>query len=112
MNATNRHPRLFASWHLPAIAFFASGLLAGVAFAVAAPVAAIRLLGGLAIVAGVLGIATVACAARLENPRIFGPWHASGDSLRAAMREWGRDWADRARHVDRYLQNAVWSAMG
>ena len=112
MTATNSHPRLFASWHLPAIAFFASGLLAGIAFAVAAPVVAIRMLGVLAAVAAVLGIATVACAARLENSRIFGAWHGSGYSLRAAMRDWGRVCADRARHVDRYLQNAVWSAMG
>ena len=112
MTATNSHPRMIASWHLPAIAFFASGLLAGIAFMVAAPVDAIRTLGSVAAAAAVLGIATVACAARLENPRIFRAWHVAGGSLRAAMHVWGRHWADRARHVDRYLQNAVWSAMG
>jgi hypothetical protein len=112
MADTNRHPRMFASWHVPAIAFFASGLLAGIAFAVAAPVVAIRTLGGLAAVSAALGIATVAFAARLENPQIFGAWHFAGDSLGAAVREWGRECAACVRHVDRYLQNAVWSAMG
>ena len=97
---------------MPAIAFFAAGLLVGIAFLVLAPVLAIRALGGVAAASALLGIATVAYAARLEDPRTFGAWHASGNSLRAAMRARGREWVDRVHHVDRYLQNAVWSAMG
>ena len=37
MTPSNSHPATFASWHLPAIAFFVLGLLAGVAFAVTGP---------------------------------------------------------------------------
>jgi len=112
MNAVNNRLRALASWHLPAIAFFVSGLVAGLAFAIAGPVVAVRTLGGLAMASAVFGIVTVGYAARLENPRIFAAWHAAAESLRSAISVRGREWAERVRHVDRYLQNAVWSAMG
>jgi hypothetical protein len=112
MIATSRRPRAFASWHMGAIAFFAAGLLAGIAFAVAAPIVAIRTLGGLAALSAALGIATVAYAARLENPAIVVSWHAAADSLSAALGLWKRELALRVRHVDRSLENAIWSAMG
>jgi len=112
MTRSNSHPSTFASWHLPAIAFFALGLLAGVAFAVAAPVVAIRALGGVAVAAAFLGIAAVAYAARLENPRLVDAWHDAGNSLHSAIGAWRRQWAVRMQNADRYVQNAVWSAMG
>lgn len=112
MTPSNSHPATFASWHLPAIAFFVLGLLAGVAFAVTGPIVAIRALGGVAVVAALLGIASVAYAARLENPRLADAWHAAGDSLHSAIGAWRRQWAIRMQNADRYLQNAVWSAMG
>jgi hypothetical protein len=114
MTVKNSHFRTGASgsWHLPAIAFFALGLLAGVAFAVGAPVVAIRTLGGLAAASGLLGIATVVYTAHFENPLLFSAWQARADVLRVAMRARKREWAEQVQHVDRYLQNAVWSAMG
>jgi len=112
MTLSNSHPAAFASWHVPAIAFFVLGLLAGVPFAVAAPVVAIRALGGVAMVAALLGIASVAYAARLENPRLAAAWRAAGNSLHSAIDAWRRQWAVRMQNADRYVQNAVWSAMG
>jgi hypothetical protein len=107
-----RHPAASVSWHLPAIAFFTAGLLAGIAFAVAAPIVAIRTLGGVAVLAALFGIATVSYAARLENPRLVEWLHAYWITLRAAMEARRREVTTRVGHADRYLQNVVWSAMG
>ena len=112
MTVTNSRLRAFTGWHLPAVAFFALGLLAGIGFAVTGPAVAIRALGGVAVASALLGMGTVLYSAHFENPLLFNTWHAAAGSLHVAIRATQRDWAERVRHVDRYLQNAVWSALG
>ena len=55
---------------------------------------------------------TVLYSAHFENPLLFNQWHAAANALHVAIRATQRDWAERARHADRFLQNAVWSALG
>jgi hypothetical protein len=109
MTAFTRNDRRVVPWHVPALLFFAAGLLGSASLCVTAPVAGIRALGAIALVSSAVGLGIVAYTLRIEDPRQWAlitrrmrTWLASVSS------HWRAVWARRNAFV-RYLQGAVWS---
>ena len=100
-----------ARWHGAALGFFGFGLVAGSLCAATGPVAAIRLLGAIALVSSALGLALVAYTWSYEEPAA---WASATQAARAWRSNtaalWRRLWARRST-FDRYWQNVVWSGM-
>jgi hypothetical protein len=73
-------------WHDIVLAFFGAGLVAGLAFAVAGPIAPIRALGLAAIVFAALGVWVMTLALRNDHPEHWDELRSRGDTLLAHWR--------------------------
>ena len=82
------------SWHVPAIAFFAAGSVAGCVFIGMAPFAAMRVLGLAALMSGIAGASLMILAMQMENPDGWDRLRQHGRSLLARAQgkhaEWSR----------------------
>jgi hypothetical protein len=92
----------YISWHVPAIVFFAAGAVAGCVFIGTAPVAAVRILGVVALMSGVAGASLMMLAMQMESPTEWDLLRENARILVAKMRSkpvewWRRDvarWTD------------------
>ncbi len=90
------------SWHVPTIVFFAAGAVAGCVLIGTAPIAAVRILGVIAVMSGIAGASLMMLAMQMENPAEWDLLREKARILVAKMRSkpvewWRRDiarWTD------------------